>query len=344
MSKIEWTEQTWNPIIGCSKKSKGCDNCYAEKMAVRLANISTALDQKNWDKNKPEQSRQGLPQYCNVAYTIIKKWTGLTAFVESAIEKPLKRKKPTVYFVCSMGDLFHDSVPFEWIDQVFAVMALCPQHTFQVLTKRPERMAEYLAGYREKEIRKIWWNKFKISTTTQHYTQTLPNVWLGTSCEDQAAADERIPHLLRCPAKVRFVSVEPMLGAVDLETPHDFICQCSACKEITKQLDWVICGGESGSNARPMHPDWVRSLRDQCVEAGVPFFFKQWGEWREIGKCLNTIDDLCFYDYPKCRIVNIDGGQGYHGEKALYVKRYGKKKAGRLLDGRVWDQMPEVEK
>ena len=240
MSRIEWTEQTWNPIVGCSKVSPGCDNCYAEKMSQRLARMgstenmeayTSAIDWSNFD--------------------VPLGWSGNTVFVESALKKPLKRKKPTVYFVCSMSDLFHEDTPFEWIDKVFDVMANCPQHTFQVLTKRPARMMEYFAK----------WKTFP--------DMRLTNVWLGVTAENQEQADRRIPFLLRIPgAAVRFVSVEPMLGPVELKL------ETGTLKPETG-LDWVICGCESGPGRRPMHWSWAKSLADQCHSAGVAFFMKQ---------------------------------------------------------------------
>lgn len=245
MSKIEWTEQTWNPIIGCSKVSPGCANCYAEKMAFR-------------QKYMRPQS-----EYSQV--TTRRKWNGKTAFVESQLDKPLKRQKPTTYFACSMGDLFHESVPFEWVDKVFAVMALCPQHTFQVLTKRPARMAYYLSCYYPHDSSTLIGIRAQIhkinpkAYTHSKFPWPLPNVWLGTTTENQAMADKRIPYLKKCPAAIRFLSVEPMLGPVSVDPG----------------IDWVICGCESGNNARPMEPIWAMSLRDQCLSANVPFFMKQ---------------------------------------------------------------------
>ena len=215
-TKIEWSEFTWNPVVGCSKVSPGCKNCYAERMAIRLAGIECS-------------SAYRKAKYINV---ITKDkatygWTGQTWLDESNLQIPLKRKKATMYFVCSMGDLFHESVPFGWIDKVWAVMALCPDHTFQILTKRPKRMAEYLDNYllRVKFMQdaaaemKLPHNDFMYTpekTGVYNFTVPLPNVWLGTTAENQEMADLRIPELLECPAAKRFVSVEPMLGAVDL--------------------------------------------------------------------------------------------------------------------------------
>ncbi len=241
---IEWTDETWNPVVGCTRVSPGCQHCYAERMAKRLSkNPST-------------------PQYAGTVDDN-GRWTGQVNLVESALLKPLSWRKPRMVFVNSMSDLFHESVPDEYIDKVFAVMAQAHHHTYQVLTKRPERITEWAAGAHLRMTRCF--------RNFHDYTESvgpwpLPNVWLGTSAENQATLDERLPHLLATPAAVRFLSLEPLLGPIDVRGRLDGI-------------DWVIVGGESGPGAQPMHPDWVRSIRDACVEAEVAFFFKQWGEW-----------------------------------------------------------------
>jgi protein gp37 len=330
MSKIEWTDETWNPIIGCSKASAGCKNCYAERMARRQSYMRFGCE------------------YTDVVDG--NGWNDKTAFVESAILKPLRWRKPRKVFVVSMGDLFHETVHFEWIDKVFAVMALCPQHTFQVLTKRPDRMLEYLTehfpqwddalrGTLENYLDSNHFDFEAFSnlhvvrdccdewhTTAKQWP--LPNVWLGTSVEDQAWANKRIPYLVECPAAVRFVSIEPMLGHVDIEPfipQYDFRQSHAYYRKvyggddspilIKPGIDWVICGGESGPGARPMHPDWVRSLRDQCKENDVPFLFKQWGEWAPDG-------------------IN-------RNEHSYGVSRVGKKAAGRKLDGVEHNEYPK---
>lgn len=251
-SSIEWTEATWNPVTGCTRVSRGCDNCYAVTMTRRLAAMG---QEKYQDLINPGKGH----------------FNGRIKLHEDALSIPLKRRKPTTYFVNSMSDLFHKDVPFAFVDRVFAVMALCPQHTFQILTKRPERMAEYITGqggvYHVQG--RIQAGMFAHASQFPKWEWPLPNVWLGTSVEDQDAANERIPHLLRCPAAIRFLSCEPLLGPVDLTQitiPYD-----SARPEI----DWVIVGAESGRGARPMNLDWVRALRDQCHMAGMPLFFKQ---------------------------------------------------------------------
>jgi len=251
MSKIPWTELTWNPIVGCSKISAGCQNCYAEKMASRLVSM-------------------GQVEYMPTIFT--SKWTGKTAFVESALRKPLHWKKPKMIFVCSMGDLFHESVPFKWIDKVYSVMLNCPQHTWQVLTKRPERMLEY----------------YKTKT---HVVKEADNIWLGVTAENQEMANERIPILLQIPAAVRFVSCEPMLEPVDLTNVlfptgfHENVLDTTVSDRAKKAgidklngIDWVIVGCESGSNRRICSLHWVANIAYQCNAAGVPCFVKQIGQ------------------------------------------------------------------
>jgi protein gp37 len=234
-----------------------------------------------------------------------------------------------------MGDLFHEAVSDQFIDQVFTVMARTHWHTFQLLTKRADRFPQYFARNLPQSI------------------SPLENVWLGVSVEDQETADERIPILLRTPAAVRFVSIEPMLGPVDVERwiwrPGAYGAGTSSISKYDFDLTWVIAGGESGPRARPSHPDWVRSVRDQCRAAGVPFFFKGWGEWapkRQLKpKPLcpahwGTITDNGeFFPLTTCWNGHDDDGQG---EAMVY--RLGRKRAGRLLDGRTWHEFPRGEK
>ncbi len=314
-SKIEWTEHTWNPTAGCSLVSPGCTNCYAMKTARRFDGMGRGYDGTT-------QPSKGGPV-----------WTGVVNLLPERLSIPLKRKKPTTWFVNSMSDLFHESIPFEYIAAVFGVMAACPQHTFQVLTKRPERAREFFE----------WWGPHAYDAVNDAFRKAsgktgvavfptqrhgmvprrpwpLENVWLGTSVEDQQRADERIPELLRCPAAVRFLSAEPLLGPIVIP-PMSYV-------------DWVIEGGESGPGARPMHPDWARSIRDQCVAAGVPYFHKQNGAWIDEGQIGNPLS-------PQ-RHANTDSMTffGENGNGDVQMIRVGKKAAGRLLDGRTWDEMP----
>lgn len=251
MSKIEWTDATWNPAVGCEACSPGCDNCYAATVASR----------------QMQPAHQGL--------TIGRKWTGEVRLLPERLTEPLRWRKPRRVFVGSMTDLFHPDVPYRFVREVFNVMRSCPQHTFQVLTKRPQRMREFAL-------------ERKLGFDPEH---PPANVWLGTSIESNTYA-WRAEHLRLTPAAVRFISAEPLLGPFD--------------QLYLAKIDWLIVGGESGQGARPMHPDWVRDLRDRCEGTPTAFFFKQWGAHDEFG----------------CRV--------------------GKGKAGRTLDGRTWDEFPEV--
>jgi protein gp37 len=293
-TKIEWADKVWNPVTGCTKVSEGCRNCYAELMASRF-----------WGDRK---------------FTDVK-------IHPERLGQPLDWGKPTRVFVNSMSDLFHKDVPFQFIDSVFHIIRVADRHTFLILTKRPEIMLKFIEWQKKNTVRLDWENAHK-------------NIWLGVSVENQKTADERIPLLLQAPAAVRFVSCEPLLGPVDLwkfatreETfgsMYDHRGSYGYIPGFPKEpikyhegIDWVIAGGESGKNARPMHPDWVRSIRDQCDDAGVPFFFKQWGEWTYIGK--QAVEDGNW--------INI----------GTTMQRVGKKKAGRLLDGREWNEFPMSE-
>ncbi|KKC24881.1 phage Gp37/Gp68 family protein [Sphingomonas sp. SRS2] len=324
-TSIEWTDATWNPITGCSVHSAGCTNCYAMKLA------GTRL--------RHHPSRAGLTVDSKAGPV----WTGKVRFNDEWLMQPLRWTRPRRIFVVAHGDLFHEAVPDEWIDRVFAVMALCPHHQFQVLTKRADRMRAYFAetwqpaparrldlggsdvieipaetrpGDRWDQINlaideitlaagelfdrdRFWTKDGNLIGRPAWPRQPLPNVWLGVSVEDQRTADERIPDLLATPAALRWISAEPLLGFIDLtgvqgedvlspECWGDCACDSFAgydpgCRrhggdgQLTRKLDWVVAGGESGAGARPMDPEWVRLLRDLCAEAGVPFLFKQWG-------------------------------------------------------------------
>ena len=274
-STIEWTQHTWNPIVGCSILSPGCINCYAMKEAYR------------YGFNPKLERYHGLTKLVNGNAV----WTGkLQRAPEATLLAPLKRKKPTIYFVNSMSDLFHEDCPDEWIDPVFAVMALTPHHTYQVLTKRGERMRDYCSAI-QKHGRWLQMEEFALKWgyeprgANDHgfdwisHKQFLPNVWLGVSTERQREADERIPHLLQTPAAVRFISAEPLLGPIDLTSLSvgaDLKWNALSGRGRRGGLDWVIAGGESGKDARDN--DFLtnaRSLLAQCRDAGVPFFGKQ---------------------------------------------------------------------
>lgn len=333
-TKIEWTDRSWNPTTGCNKVSQGCKHCYAETMARgRLREAYSARDPSINDirhRNNP---------------FAVRLWP-------ERLVKPLQWQKPSRIFVNSMSDLFHEEIPEGFVDQVFAVMALASQHTFQVLTKRPDRMAEYMASVGRPgavaaetgsgvDGNRAW--PF-IRPDDLAARWPLGNVWLGTSVEDQVSADERIPHLLRTPAAIGFLSCEPLLGPVRL--PDEW----PGCWHPTSEgrtpdhsrclppKTWVICGGESGSGARPMHPEWPRRLRDQCREGGIPFFFKQWGRWAP-----ETHSNFARY---QARTVRYEGSlvppvsRESHEVEPVYMCEIGKARAGRILDGRTHDEYP----
>jgi protein gp37 len=246
---ISWTDATWNPLRGCSRVSEGCRNCYAEMIAARFC--------------QPGQAYHGL------ANPRTGKWTGEVALVESALDQPVRWKKPRRIFVNSMSDLFHEKVADEWIDRIFSVMAAAKQHTFQVLTKRPERML-------------AWFNE--PGQDAEHCADMmdapwpLPNVWLGVSVEDQKTADERIPLLLQTPAAVRWVSYEPALGPVDFSGNWLRCGKPAVHAHCNPHLNWIVVGGESGGKARLFDPRWAMAVRDQCRKAGVAFYMKQLGD------------------------------------------------------------------
>ncbi len=344
-SKIEWTEATWNPIVGCSIVSPGCTNCYAMKAAAR-------------------SEVMGISRYHGTTKKVNGKvvWTGKVAKApNSTWLVPIERKKPTTYFVNSMGDLFHEDCPDEWILDALTVMAIAHQHTFQVLTKRADRMHEFMS--RPRLLEEIYLNWFAWSGGAREVRGwPLPNVWLGVSTERQEEANVRIPRLLRTPAAIRFISAEPLLGPIDLsEVKVDFmpgyfgdalmphhVPYCDRHRRYPK-LDWVIVGGESGHNARPMSIQWARELRDQCHAAGVPFFFKQWGEWAPAGlKRSGTPGRFAFgdYEYDRTAMVRVDEYPGQFtkfGARSV-VEHVGKRAAGRLLDGIEHSSFPHQDR
>ena len=383
MTAIEWTEKTWNPIVGCSIVSPGCTNCYAMKMAARIEHMNPKLEHY---RGLTQQSKAGPV------------WTGKLALApEHILLEPLRRKKPTMWFVNSMSDLFHEDVPDEWIDRVFAVMALTPQHTYQVLTKRSERMRAYFArtttpdyeaefdddstAPTEWAILRQMCGDMSIGRTFQPPVIPLPNVWLGVSAERQQEADARIPDLLATPAAVRFVSAEPLLGPVDF-TAISWIGgrRLDALQSYTSvptaalgtwahepndmpSLDWIIVGGESGQSARPMHPFWARSIRDQCQAAGVAFFFKQHGAWGPVCDVPEAIVDAAYDPAPpndpeavrRCRVetmclrsdgshVPLNSPNAFSNPDPMMMLKLGKGRSGRLLGGRTWDEMPSTSK
>lgn len=307
---IEWTDVTWNPTSGCSKVSSGCKNCYAERLWPRV-----------YGKDRPFTDVQLHPD---------------------RLAAPLRWRKPRMIFVDSMSDLFHEDVSIKFIDQAFAVMTLCQKHIFQILTKRDERMSQYINDP-DTPFRIDVWRRIIADgkcddvrvpggvIQLSEYCQKWPlsNVWLGVSVEDQKSADKRIPFLLQTPAAVRFVSLEPLLENIDCKLDEN-----GRHPDYDFGIDWVIAGGESGPKARPSHPDWFRSIRDQCQDAGagIPFFFKQWGEWGH-----PAVGDIADFTENAQRQEWISDGRA-----DFNMARVGKKRAGRLLDGREWNEIPEV--
>lgn len=346
-SRIEWTEATWNPVTGCSKVSQGCKHCYAEREWARM---SAPRPQPN--------------VYTGRAFTDVQ-------CHPDRLLQPWNWVKPRLIFVNSMSDLFHESVPFEFIAQVFWIMSVTTRHTYQVLTKRPQRMLEFFdwvaeeaASFPDNRIGDhspdVKWQP--ATKSRGGYDNCGPgwpyeNVWLGVSIEDQATADKRIPLLMKCPAAVRWISAEPLLGPVDIRwsLSHPIAIAAGFLQrgmfspglETLRRIDWVVAGGESGPGARPMHPEWARSLRDQCEAAGVPFFFKQWGNWAPYCTHEEMLasgyrlpdDDLHYLGITQDGLVgrDITDVAGTH-----WVRNLGKKAAGRLLDGNEHNGMPEV--
>lgn len=307
-SKIEWTDKVWNPVTGCTKIGEGCRNCYAERMSKRL------------------KGRCGYPSDDPFKVTMH----------PERLKQPINWNKPSKIFVCSMGDLFHPDVPDDFIDKVFIIMKICKDHTFFVLTKRPDRMADYINKRFFHEIMPI----------------AFKNVWLGTSVENEKTASERIQSLIETGIKNLFLSIEPCLSLISFR--WKYIADRSKRRinkdgfketneyESLMNIKWVIVGGESGPNARPCHPEWVRKLREQCKLFKIPFFFKQWGEWKPIMEnAMNVVPE------KKYCAIDINGKElTYLSESiaAIHVanfKKTGKKQAGNLLDGKVYNEFPK---
>lgn len=297
-TKIEWCDRTWNPVTGCTPVSEGCSNCYAARMSKRLA------------------GRGGYPKE--------EPFRPATIHHDQLI-KPMRMRQTALIFVCSMGDLFHDAVSDEIIARIIGMMR-ASNHVFILLTKRPARMKSFFQSCRDSGDHLGWithngnapaaygGNGIIVGSPN---SWPLPNLWLGVTAETQARANERIPILLQTPAAVRFVSIEPMLGPMNLVP---YLIPSSKLRGI----EWVICGGETGPGARPLHPNWTRSLRDQCIEADVPYFFKGWGAWLPMA----SADEASHY--PNSKIID-------NGIRWVCV---GKKRSGNTLDGQQWHQLP----
>ncbi len=304
---IEWTDATWNIINGCTVLSPGCTNCYAMRLA------GTRL------RNHP--SREGLTKDSNAGPV----WNGTVRLYEPLLDQPKRWSRRREIFVCAHGDLGHPAVDDRMLDKVFVAMLEAPQHIYQILTKRPERFVAYFADLPNRQ------REWSCYSGLDWFDGIPSNWWFGISAEDQKRYDERWHVLAQLPAAVRWVSAEPLLGALDI-TGHAIMPQ------------WLVAGGESGPGARPMHPDWARGLRDQCAASGVPFLFKQWGSWVSIYD--RDRDDPDWRacprpgDWSRKRYLNLAGGQGFHGDQLHMMQNVGKKAAGRLLDGVQHDGRP----
>ncbi len=349
IAKGLYWDEAWSLVSGCTPVSPGCDNCWsATETHMRRNNPNEKIRLRN----------DGL--------TEAGKFFGRIRLNRDFLDKPLRKKAPTTYAV--WNDLFHEDVPFTFVDEFLAVVALAKQHTIMVLTKRPERMQEYFNHWftRHKvavEISKHTGrvSEFGCDRDACNYTYPLPNLWLGVTAENQEQADKRIPILLQIPAAVRWVSVEPMLEPMSLghiqfdrHTSMNVLEGCGISlrshaqtvpNAFCEKLNWIVCGGESGPGARPMHPEWARNLRDQCQAAGVPYFFKQWGEWHPME---DYKDIPLSYHSKEFRVISLQGkdetkmpiiqmSKGVAG-----MSRVGKKMAGRLFDGVEWSEFPKT--
>lgn len=355
-TKIEWATKVWNPFRGCSKVSEGCRNCYAIKMANRFSGDGGHYE--------------GLVKKTNSMLN----WTGIVQRAPQVLKDPLSWKKHQRIFMNSMSDLFHESIEDWMIDEVFGIVLAChvlenrQSHTFMSLTKRPERQREYFSAS-PRELIKRWTKAMDgvvimdnpdmmfseyVASFSINQIFPLPNYWVGTSVENQEAADKRVPEILQVPAAIRFLSMEPLLGPVDLtkvnlpeQLQPDWSIGNDALKfnalsddedrlyQSENHISWVITGGESGPNARPSNSDWFRSIRDQCTAVGVAFHFKQYGEWIH-----NTHHNFKNYDGMKVRDVMSKLPNGFTHVDCY--RKIGKKNAGRLLDGRTWDEFPDM--
>ncbi len=317
---IEWTDTTWNPVAGCFVASPGCKNCYAVEMAWRMTH----------HPNKKVSGKYAGTVELNANGVAC--WTGEVRLVERTLLEPSKERKPMRIFVNSMSDAFYEKLSDEQIAKIWAGMALAPWHDFQVLTKRAERMRDWLRDPRTPGLVAAEIDRLEPGAMLPAWP--FSNVWVGVSIEDQVRADERLPLLLDCPATVRFVSAEPLIRPVSLKLALEQHGMKNASDLASAGLHWVIVGGESGQDSRPMHPDWARALRDECAGAGIKFFFKQIGAW--------SWDAQSGEGYLREGIMP-DGGRvpvGTPGSRA--VMKVGADKAGKLLDGRVWQEFPPV--
>lgn len=355
-SKIEWCDHTFNPWEGCTKVSPGCANCYAEARNKRWAGGA------NWGKGAPRRRTSEANWRQPLKWDREAEKAYLSAAHSTGAGERIKFIRPRV-FCASLADWLDDEVPIEWLAELLALIKDTPYLDWLLLTKRPEnwrsRLAEMLRMRVSEGSRGVD-QCSGIALAALWLNGGAPaNAWIGTTVEDQKRADERIPVLLSIPARVRFLSCEPLLGPVNLErvefgprpnhTPQSCLTP-TWMGRFDAKINWVICGGESGHGARPMHPDWARSLRDQCQAAGVPFFFKQWGEWapgrsrdeyteRDPLRCMKTSGELSWWAGNDDTTTNYSKN---YQETDQPIERVGKAAAGRLLHGREHNEFPEV--
>lgn len=305
-SKIEWTDHTFNPWEGCQKVGPGCDHCYAETRNARFAG-GTAI---NWGPGAPRRRTSASN------WELPKRWNAQAA---AFMNQHGRRQR---VFCASLADVFDNAVDPQWREDLFRLIEATPNLDWLLLTKRIGNVGNMLP-------------------VPFDFAKQYPNVWLGATITSQAEADRDIPKLLALPARVRFLSMEPLLGPVDLTSVMVANRVMRNMVPAIQRLDWVIVGGESGPGARPMHPDWARGLSEQCAVAGVPFLFKQWGEWVPRGP--ESMGYPLVEGVPRIRLTDLgENGSdlGAEGDNHAWMQRAGKKAAGRLLDGRTWDEAP----
>lgn len=335
---IEWADHTANIWSGCTKVSPACANCYAAEMAKRFPTLG------KWGPGAPR-----------------KRHTSADSFLQKLNRQSEGAERRPRVFINSLSDWLDDEAPIEWLADLLELIHGCKHLDFLLLTKRPQLWRNRMEAVMQ--IPRMGSHDGHCLASSWNNGYAPPNVWIGTTMEDQQRADERIPHLLDIPAKVRFLSCEPLLGPVNMTLwglpgwDEDWKLNALTGREWASRYDdrdappdaarihWVICGGESGRNARPMHPDWARSLRDQCQAAKVSFFFKQWGSWVSVyDRDIEDPDwrrcDQVQSQTPNGQWLNLAGGCGFHGDRVVRVERASKKTAGRLLDGREWHEFP----
>lgn len=351
---IEWADSTFNPWMGCTKISPACDHCYAERDTARFGRVGWGAGQPrvrtsvaNWRKPVKWNAQADEFRQCDVCG-----WRGIRRprwavcpTCHNGLMQPTRRR----VFCASLADVFDNEVDPQWRADLFDLIAATPNLDWLLLTKRIGNVTKLLTDLRDSEPNDRRWGELN---AWLHHGRPPPNVWLGATICNQAEADRDVPKLLAIPAAVRFLSIEPMLGPVNFrwqpyahdaagETYRQYLERQGSVNhlEALRKVDWVIAGGESGPKARPMHPEWVRSLRDQCAQAGVPFMFKQWGEWAP-----TTVPADPWPPAPSPDVALVDGdwtdtGRA-HVMQSFYMRRVGKRAAGNTLDGRQHLEWP----